>query len=231
MQQLQPPSQGAATPAAPPRELGDEPGGGRAGNEGGPSGTSSAQELTALSVAGLLGLARQHGVDCSGCVEKQDLVELLCRRAVPSAAPAAPAAPAPAPAPTPVRGASAAVEAARAAVAAARAAAAAAAAASPFPPQVAAHPGATVPPPASSSSGLNAGTAPRGGKSGAAVGAAGANGCAARASAQRSGINSGGNLPRLGSNRTGRERQRDGATLRVSGERPTSAPMSKGARP
>ena len=184
MQQLQPPSQGAA-PAAPPREAGDEPSGGRAGNEGGPSARSSAQELSALSVAGLLGLARQHGIDCSGCVEKQDLVELLCHRAVPS----------------------------------------------PFPSQVAARPGAAVPPPASSSAGLDASAPPRGSRSGATAGAAGVNGCAARASAQRAGSNSGGNLPRLGSNRTGRERQRDGATLRVSGERPASAPMSKGARP
>ena len=188
MQQLQPPSQGAA-PAAPPREASDGPGGGGAGNEGGLPATSSAQDLNALSVAGLLGLARQHGIDCSCCVEKQDLVELLCRRAVPS----------------------------------------------PLPSQPAARPGAAVPPPAytpaSSSAGLDAGTPPRGGRSGAAAGAAGASGCAARASAQRTGSNSGGNLPRLGSNRTGRERQRDGATLRVSGERPTSGPVSKDARP
>ena len=104
-------------------------------------------------------------------------------------------------------------------------------------------PAAAVPPPAPASADLDAGvraaTPPRGGTSfgrsgaaaGAAVAAAGTNGCAARASAQRTASKGGkpaGSLPRLGSTRTGRERQRDGATLRVSGERPTRAPFSKG---
>ena len=130
-----------------------------------------------MSVAELLRLARQHGVDCSGCVEKDDVVALLRRRAVPAPAPAVKVAAA-SPPPSSTGGSSA----------------------------------------CSSSSGSSSRRAARAG------------GVPRPSSAYGEGAERGGggerHLPRMGSSRAGRERQRDGAMLRVSGssQRPGSAP-------